>query len=161
MHRRLRSGLSLLGVCLAIALVRPIFALPQSFERVAIRELLDAQAAAWNKGDLEGFMSGYWKSDETVFMGSSGIIRGWQAVLDRYRRSYPDRRTMGRLTFTDIEIHQLSDDASYIIGRYQLEREKDHPEGVFTLIARKFPDGWRIALDHTSAFVPADSQKRE
>ena len=75
----------------------------------------------------------------TEFVGSDGIIRGWQAVLDRYKKSYPDKAAMGKLTFSDLEITMLSSDSAYILGKWHLEREKDHPGGVFTLIARKFP----------------------
>ncbi len=106
-------------------------------------------------------MAGYWKSDETEFVGASGALRGWQAVLDRYRRTYPDRKAMGELTFSDLEIHVLSADAVYIVGRWQLEREKDRPGGVFTLIARRFPEGWRIVHDHTSAFASPTSGERK
>jgi ketosteroid isomerase-like protein len=91
----------------------------------------------------------------------NGIVRGWQAVLDRYRHTYPGRTAMGRLTFSDLEINELSPDAAYILGRWQLDREKDRPGGVFTLIARKFPEGWRIVHDHTSAFAaPAEVEKK-
>jgi ketosteroid isomerase-like protein len=132
-----------------------------SHEQAAIRALLEAQAKAWNAGDMEGFMAGYWKSNETEFVGAGGILRGWQAVLDRYRRTYPDRKAMGRLTFSDLEINVVSRDAAYIVGRWQLEREKDNPGGVFTLVVRKFPEGWRIVHDHTSAFAsPASSERK-
>lgn len=161
MLRRLQWGFFVASLCLVAGLVWPVFGSPQSFERVAIREMLEAQAAAWNNGDLERFMAGYWKSDETLFVGSSGVFRGWQEVLDRYRRTYPDRKAMGRLTFSGLEIHLLSADAAYIVGHWQLERDRDRPGGVFTLIARKFPDGWRIILDHTSALATPEAQKRE
>lgn len=82
-------------------------------------------------------------------------------MLDRYRHTYPGRTAMGRLTFSDLEINELSPDAAYILGRWQLDREKDRPGGVFTLIARKFPEGWRIVHDHTSAFAaPAEVEKK-
>lgn len=161
MRDRFRWALLVLSACLASVFFRPIFGQPRASEQVAIRALLETQAAAWNKGDIEGFMAGYWKSDQTEFVGANGIVRGWQAVLDRYRRSYPDRQAMGRLTFSDLEIAVLSQDAAYIVGQYQLEREKDRPAGVFTLVARKFPEGWRIVHDHTSAFAPREAPKRE
>lgn len=116
-----------------------------------LRALLDAQVAAWNRGDVEGFMQGYWKSDGTIFVGSGGVLRGWQAVLDRYHRSYPDRAAMGRLEFSQLEITPLAPDAAVILGHWQLVREKDRPGGYFTLIARRMPGGWRIIHDHTSA----------
>ena len=100
-------------------------------------------------------MEGYWKSAETAFVGSSGTSRGWQALLDRYRRTYPDRAAMGQLEFSGLEITPLGPDSALILGHWQLVREKDRPGGVFTLIARKFPEGWRIIHDHTSSVVLA------
>ncbi|MCL4523353.1 MAG: nuclear transport factor 2 family protein [Acidobacteria bacterium] len=120
-----------------------------------IRAVLEAQVAAWNRGDIEGFMAGYWKSEKTTFLSSSGVSRGWQALLERYKRGYPDKKTMGTLAFSEIEINLLGREAAFILGRWQLEREKDgkpdRPGGVFTLVARKFPEGWRIVSDHTSS----------
>jgi ketosteroid isomerase-like protein len=117
----------------------------------AIRAVLNAQVEAWNRGDVDAFMQGYWKSEKTEFVGSNGIFRGWQSVLDRYRKTYPDRRAMGTLTFSDLEVTMLSSGAALVVGKYHLVREADHPEGVFTLVFRKFPEGWRIINDHTSA----------
>ncbi len=153
----MHSG-TILGVSLMFAALmllgatksRPANSSPESPDLIAIRALLQAQQEAWNRGDVETFMVGYWKSDKTEFVGASGILRGWQAVLDRYRKTYPDKAAMGKLTFSDLEITMLSPDSAYILGRWQLEREKDRPAGVFTLIAKKFPEGWRIIHDHTS-----------
>ena len=120
-----------------------------------IRAMLDAQVTAWNRGDIEGFMTGYWKSDKTTFLGSGKVTRGWQGLLERYKKGYPDKKAMGTLAFSELEINLLGRDAAFIIGNWQLEREKDgKPDrtgGVFTLIARRFPEGWRIVSDHTSA----------
>jgi ketosteroid isomerase-like protein len=154
-----RSGWALnlftLVVLMGTVLSAPTAGTAESRAQAAIRTLLDAQARAWNAGEIEGFMAGYWKSDQTEFAGAGGMLRGWQAVLDRYRRTYPDRKAMGQLTFSDLEITVLSRDAAYIVGRWQLEREGDRPGGIFTLIVRKFPEGWRIVHDHTSAFASA------
>jgi ketosteroid isomerase-like protein len=122
-------------------------------EQAQIRTLLQNQTEAWNRGDIDGFMVGYWKSDETAFVGASGMTRGWQSVLDRYKKSYPDRKAMGQLTFSALEIHLVCADAAFAIGKFQLERENDEPAGIFTLNFRKFPEGWRIVADHTTAFV--------
>jgi len=122
-----------------------------------IRALLDQQAAAWNRGDLSAFMAGYWHSSETTFAGPSGIQRGYDAVLERYRHAYPDRTAMGQLTFSDLEIHMLSPEAAFVLGRWQLKRANDTPGGVFTLILCRLPEGWRIIHDHTSSFVPPPS----
>jgi len=119
----------------------------------AIRKLLDDQVAAWNRGDVVAFMEGYWKSPQTTFSGASGVLRGWQAVLERYRRQYPDRAAMGRLSFSDLEISLLAPNAALVLGHWQLEHAQDRPSGVFTLVLRKLPEGWRIVHDHTSVVV--------
>jgi ketosteroid isomerase-like protein len=120
-----------------------------------IRAVLDAQVAAWNRGEIEGFMAGYRKSEKTTFLSSSGVSRGWQALLDRYKRGYPDKKTMGTLAFSELEINMLGSNAAFIIGHWHLDREKDgkpdYPGGVFTLVAQRFPEGWRIVSDHTSS----------
>ncbi len=117
----------------------------------AVRAVLDAQVAAWNRGDIEGFMVGYAKSNETTFVSGDVVTRGWQTVLDRYKNNYSSREKMGTLAFTELEIKAVSDDAAIALGRWQLTREKDTPHGRFTLIFRRTPDGWRITHDHTSS----------
>ena len=117
----------------------------------AIRAVLDAQVAAWNRGDIEGFMDGYWRSDETVFISGDTVTHGWQTVLDRYKKGYSTREKMGTLTFSDLEIKLISKDAAIATGRWQLARTGDTPHGRFTLIFRKTSQGWRIVHDHTSS----------
>jgi len=148
-HYRMIAALLLLTASLS-ADVTPAPA-GEREERANIRDLLIAQAEAWNRGDIGGFMEGYWKSDQTTFSGSSGVSRGWQALLERYRRNYPDRAAMGRLTFSDLEITMLSRGAALVLGRWQLETATGHPGGVFSVVLRKLPQGWRIIHDHTSA----------
>lgn len=114
-----------------------------------IKAVMNEQAAAWNRGDLESFMAGYWKSDQLVFV-SSRVTRGWQPTLDNYKKSYPDKAAMGTLSFTDLEVTVLSKDAAVVLGSWMLKREKDEPKGKFTLIFRKFKEGWRIVHDHTT-----------
>ena len=116
-----------------------------------IENVIRAQQDAWNRGDIEAFMNGYWKSDETVFVSGDDVTRGWQKVLDRYKKKYSDRAKMGSLTFSDLEIKPLSDDSAVVLGSWRLERANDEPHGRFTLIFRRFPDGWKIVHDHTSA----------
>ncbi|MFZ0637197.1 MAG: DUF4440 domain-containing protein [Candidatus Acidiferrales bacterium] len=123
----------------------------------AIREVLDQQTAAWNRGDTEAFMAGYWKSDRTEFVGAGGIVRGWDKVHERYQRVYPDAKAMGHLTAGNMQIQMLSPTAAYVVGEYHLVRETGHLDGVYTLIVRKFPEGWRIVHDHTTAY-PSDPQ---
>jgi|SRR5690348_4920904 len=124
----------------------------QSADVQAIEKVLKTQEAAWNRGDIGEFMFGYWRSKYTEFENESGIYQGWDDVLKRYEKTYPNRVAMGQLTFSGLEIHVLSGNSAYVIGKYRLDREKDHPEGVFTLIFRKFDDGWKIVNDHTTAF---------
>jgi len=126
----------------------------ESSDEPQIRTLLRTQTDAWNRGDIDAFMAGYWKSEETEFVGASGVTRGWQAVLDRYKKNYPDRKAMGRLTFSELEVHVVCSEAAFAIGEFHLERENDQPSGIFTLNFRKFPEGWRIVADHTTAFAP-------
>jgi ketosteroid isomerase-like protein len=116
----------------------------------SIRAVLDAQAAAWNRGDLEGYMDGYDRSPNTEFVGGDSITRGWQQVLDQYKKRYNSREKMGTLTFSDIEITVLSKDAALVLGRWRLKREKDEPHGTFSLLFRKTKAGWRIVHDHSS-----------
>jgi len=134
------------------ASISPGQASQASSTEAAITDLLTRQTAAWNRGELEGFMAGYWKSDKTEFVGASGITRGWETVLEHYRKGYPDRKAMGELRFSILDIHALAPNAAYVLGTYHLEREKGSQEGVFTLILRKFPEGWRIVHDHTTAY---------
>jgi ketosteroid isomerase-like protein len=144
----------LVATAVAGASIRVLSAAESSNE-AQIRTLLRTQTDAWNRGDIDTFMAGYWKSNETVFVGASGITRGWQAVLDRYRKNYPDRKAMGQLTFSALEVHLVCQDAAFAIGEFQLERENDKPSGIFTLNFQKFPEGWRIVADHTTAFASA------
>jgi ketosteroid isomerase-like protein len=126
-------------------------AAPQTDTR-AIAGVLEEQVADWNRGDIPAFMAGYWKSKDTEFENDSGLFQGWDDVLKRYETTYPNRAAMGHLTFSGLEVHVLCTDSAYVIGKYRLDRAKDHPQGVFTLIFKKFPEGWRIVNDHTTAF---------
>ncbi len=120
-------------------------------DRRAIQGVLVAQQEAWNRGDVDAFMAGYWRSPELSFSGSSGISRGWDGVLARYKKNYPDRAAMGQLDFSDLEFRFLSADHALVLGRWHLKREKDEIGGVFSLVWQRFPEGWRIIHDHTSA----------
>lgn len=115
-----------------------------------ILKVMDDQAAAWNRGDLEAFMRGYWNSAELVFVSGDKITRGWQQTLDNYKKSYGSPAKMGALKFSDVTINVVSKDAAIVLGSWSLTREKDNPKGKYTLIFRKFKEGWRIIHDHTS-----------
>jgi ketosteroid isomerase-like protein len=119
--------------------------------KAAIRAVLDAQAAGWNRGDLEGYMDGYDRSPNTEFVGGDNITRGWQQVLDQYKKRYNSREKMGTLTFSDLEITVLSKDAALVLGRWRLKRASDEPHGTFSLLFRKTKAGWRIVHDHSSS----------
>ena len=116
----------------------------------SIRAVLDAQAAAWNRGDINGFMAGYARSPNTTFVSGDEITRGWQTVHDRYAKKYNRREKMGRLTFSSLTITPLGDDVALVLGSWSLQRKNDRPHGKFTLLFRRLPEGWRIVMDHTS-----------
>jgi uncharacterized protein (TIGR02246 family) len=124
-------------------------------DREAITAVLRAQQTAWNGGDVNAFLLGYWRSAELTFSGSSGVARGWDGVLARYKRNYPDKAAMGQLDFSELEFRFLGPDAALVLGRWHLKRDKDDVGGVFTLVWQRFPDGWKIIHDHTSAVAPA------
>ncbi len=119
-------------------------------QEIAIRRVMDDQAAAWNRGDIEGFMAGYWRSEKLTFISGNDVTRGWQQTLDSYKKGYNSKEKMGFLTFSDLEFTILSRDAAIVLGSWALKREKDNPHGKFTLTFRKFKEGWRIVMDHTS-----------
>ena len=112
--------------------------------------VMDAQVAAWNRGDIEGFMKGYWNSPKLAFVSGDNITRGWQSTLDRYKKNYDSKAKMGTLEFREVEVDVLSPDAAVVLGSWHLAREKDEPHGKFSLVFRKMADGWRIVIDHTS-----------
>lgn len=115
----------------------------------AIRSVLEDQAKAWNRGDVESFMDGYWKSPELMFVSGGTSTHGWQATLDRYHQRYPTRAAMGRLTFSELNVRELSRDAALVSGRWRLDRGEP-VGGRFTLLYRKHDKRWVIVYDHTS-----------
>jgi ketosteroid isomerase-like protein len=119
-----------------------------------IKAVLKAQQDAWNRGDIDAFMNGYARSASTVFISEDTIRRSWQTVRDRYRKKYSSRAKMGTLTFSDLEIMLLSSDSAVASGRWKLKRANDQPQGRFTLILKRLPEGWRVVYDHTSAAAP-------
>ncbi len=116
----------------------------------AITAVLTSQQGAWNRGDITTFLEGYWKSPELTFSGPNGIIRGYDGVLERYQKSYPNIQAMGELQFSGLEIRMLASDSALVLGRWHLTRKVGDVGGVFTLVLTRFPDGWRIIHDHTS-----------
>lgn len=113
--------------------------------------VLEAQASAWNRGDIVGYMEGYWKSDSLLFTSGGNVRRGWRETYEKYAASYDSREKMGTLMFSNLEYHLPAPGAVWVFGRWELERANDRPGGVFTLVLKKFPEGWRIVHDHTSS----------
>lgn len=139
--------ITLAGILLIIALPNSA-----SSEEKAIRAVLDEQVAAWNAGKLEAFMQGYWRSPELTFFSGGRKLSGWEATLERYRKNYQaEGREMGHLVFSDLDITRLSTDAAVVRGRWELTMsDGTKPGGLYTLIFRRFRDGWKIIHDHTS-----------
>jgi uncharacterized protein (TIGR02246 family) len=116
-----------------------------------ITALMHTQADAWNHGDIAGFMQGYAQTEDLRFASGGSVTYGWRQTLERYQQHYPDRATMGTLTFSEIVVTVLAPDAAIAFGRWKLTRAKDAPNGLFTLTLKKSAAGWRIIQDHTSS----------
>jgi ketosteroid isomerase-like protein len=117
----------------------------------AIRKVLDAQVKAWNMGDLPAFMEGYWQAPDLSFFSGNQKTAGWQATLERYRKKYQgEKEEMGLLSFKELSIDMLGTDHALVKGRFHLKMQEESPTGLFTLILKKLPAGWRIIHDHTS-----------
>jgi uncharacterized protein (TIGR02246 family) len=156
-HWALLTGAVAIGLFIFVhALASARAAEGRSVDREAITAVLSAQQFAWNRGDVDAFLTGYWRSPELTFSGSSGVARGWDGVLARYKKNYPDRVAMGQLDFSNLEFRFLGPDAALVLGHWHLKREKDDLGGVFTLVWQRFPDGWKIIHDHTSAVALAE-----
>lgn len=117
-----------------------------------ILQLLHKQVEDWNHGNIEGFMAGYWNSPDLTFYSGATVTRGWQPTLERYKKRYQGAgQEMGTLNFDDLDVTVVSGDTAMVRGRWRLEmKEGKKPQGVFTLLLRKFPEGWRIVHDHSS-----------
>ncbi len=128
----------------------------------AVRGVLDRQVADWNRGDLDGFLAGYWNSPKVVFQSGGQRFDGWEAMRDRYRRRYQaEGRAMGHLAFSGLDVEPLGPEAALARGRWQLTMpDGSTPGGLFTVIFRKLPEGWKIVHDHTSADEPKPSVKK-
>ncbi|QPH41711.1 YybH family protein [Pedobacter endophyticus] len=119
-------------------------------DRQAILNVLEKQREDWNKGDIEAFMQSYVKSDSLLFVGKTGPTYGWQNTLNNYKRSYNGKAGMGVLTFGIKKIDFLNKDVAFVLGSWHLKREKDEPQGYFTLIFKKLNGEWKIVVDHSS-----------
>jgi len=122
-------------------------------DKAAVEQVLRVQQEAWNRHDLDAFMAGYWNSPELTFFSDAKENNGWQAAMDRYRAVYASPgHEMGKLDFSDLRIAMLGPDAAFARGTWRLTMpDGKTPHGIFTLVFRRFPDGWKIVHDHTSA----------
>jgi ketosteroid isomerase-like protein len=152
--RQAVMGLTCLSACLVMTLPTrgaDKNADPSSAQQAAIRRVLGDQVEAWNRGDLEGFMAGYWKSPQLTFFSGKDRMSGWDATIERYRKRYQaEGKEMGKVSFSDLEIEPLGPESAYVRGRWKVVTSKETLGGLFTLIFKKQPEGWRIAHDHTS-----------
>jgi hypothetical protein len=119
-------------------------------DEVRILEVLNHQEMAWNKGDIAGYMEGYHKSPELKFIGKNGLTKGWNETLERYKKSYPDQKAMGHLSFEVLVLEPINDEHYYMVGKWHLRRENDRPEGYFSLLWQNIDEKWVIISDHSS-----------
>jgi ketosteroid isomerase-like protein len=143
-----------LGAIFLAASGRPLPDSMKAADSAAILTVLTNQQNDWNKGNIRGFMEGYWNSTELTFAGTRGFTRGWQPVMARYEKTYADKAAMGTLDFSELEIRQLGPDAALVLGKWHLQRQAGDVGGIFTLAFQKFPEGWRIIHDHTTQSPP-------
>jgi ketosteroid isomerase-like protein len=139
--------------CTPLLLFSVAAAANRSGAQSAIRQVLDKQVEAWNRQDLESFMQGYWHSPHLTFFSGVTVYRGWDSALERYRKAYQSEgRQMGKLEFSELQIESLSPTAALVRGAFHLSMPGGKElHGIFTLVFRKFPQGWRIIHDHTCA----------
>lgn len=135
---------------LAVAILFISAAVGQSKDEIAIKNILQQQAIAWNGGDLENFMKPYWHNDSLMFIGKSGITYGWQNTLKNYKKNYPDAAAMGKLDFTILHIKRLSVLYYFVVGKWHLARTAGDVSGHFTLLFKKIKNEWVIVSDHSS-----------
>lgn len=125
------------------------FAFAQVSESTEIQKVLLKQQNAWNNGDIEQFMQGYWNSDSLLFIGKKGLTYGWQNTFTNYKKSYPDKAAMGKLQFTILATEITSIETAYVIGKWELERANP-VSGHFVLLFKKINGKWNVIVDHTS-----------
>jgi len=147
----MRALLLVVGVVLTLALVGLGEDAGDAGPR-AIRKVIEDQQAAWNRQDLEAFMAGYWNSPELTFFSGAHESKGWQAALDRYKKTYQGAgHEMGNLEFANLRIEMLGADAAFVRGEFHLTMtDGKTPHGLFTLVFRRFPGGWKIVHDHSA-----------
>lgn len=120
------------------------------FNPVVLDSIMHNQQLAWNRGDLEGFMDAYWRSDSLVFVGKNGAKFGWQTTLDNYKRGYPNREAMGTLQFTNEIIEPTGENSAFVMGKWELFRTSDTLSGYYSLVWKRINNQWFIRADHSS-----------
>jgi hypothetical protein len=135
---------------LYLSLLFPLAGISQSKAERSILAILDRQTEAWNRGDLEGFMKGYWESDSLMYIGKSGVTYGFAPTLASYRRNYGDTSKMGRLTFQILHVKRLSSKYYHVVGKWFLKRSAGDVGGHYTLLFRKIRGEWVVVSDHSS-----------
>ena len=138
------------SVFLALLIIISFSVFSQTKDETEVRNLLAKQNAAWNRGDIDAFMIGYWENDSLMFIGKSGVTYGYKNTLANYKKNYPDTPTMGKLTFTLIKVEQLSPEYFHVTGKYHLTRTIGDASGHFTLVFRKINGKWVVISDHSS-----------
>ncbi len=134
----------------AVASIFSVHLTAQTKDDTAIKNILAMQSDAWNAGNLDAFMQGYWKNDSLKFIGKAGITYGWQKTLDNYKKNYPDAAAMGKLNFTILETKRLSVLYYFVVGKWNLTRTIGDIGGHFTLLFKKINKNWVIVADHSS-----------
>jgi uncharacterized protein (TIGR02246 family) len=135
---------------IALFIVLSVSSFSQTKDETEVRNLLAKQNAAWNRGDVDAFMVGYWENDSLMFIGQSGVTYGYKKTLANYKKNYPDTTVMGKLSFTLIQVKQLSPEYFHVTGKYYLTRTIGDASGHFTLVFRKINGKWVIISDHSS-----------
>lgn len=134
---------------ISLFLILPFAIVSQNDELLKVKSVLEKQAIAWNNGNIIEYMQGYWKNDSLKFIGKKGITYGWENTLKNYQKGYPDKATMGILSFDLLSVELLSAEIAQVVGKWNLKREKDSVGGIFTLILKKINGEWKILSDHT------------
>lgn len=144
------SYLLIISILMGINIRAQSITLDTAMIKNQIQGLLNAQCEAWNKGNIDGYMEGYWQSDSMLFTSGGNLQYGWKATLDKYKNTYNSLEKMGVLKFSDLNFFILAENAVWLVGKWELKRENEILSGVFTLIIKKFNDKWKIIHDHTS-----------
>ena len=126
------------------------FSQAQTKDETAVRDVLNEQMKAWNSGDINLYMQGYWQSDSLMFIGKTGVTYGWQNTLNNYKKGYPDTAAMGKLDLNIIEVKRLSVLYFHVVGKWHLTRSIGDVGGHFTLLFKKIKGKWVIVSDHSS-----------